>query len=66
MANITYAVLAILPAVVWYLYAQLRQWRFKKYSHIPNCLPQSLPLGHLKLIADGFKKIGDSRAHVGK
>ncbi|KAF2652552.1 cytochrome P450 [Lophiostoma macrostomum CBS 122681] len=64
MANIIYPVLAILPALVWYLHAELRQWRFKKYSHIPNRLPQSLPLGHLKLIADGFKKFGDSRAHV--
>ncbi|KAF2474484.1 cytochrome P450 [Lindgomyces ingoldianus] len=62
MANITYAILAILPLVAWYLYVQARRWRFKKYAHIPH-LPSSFALGHLKFIAEGFKKLGDSRRH---
>ncbi|KAF2733757.1 hypothetical protein EJ04DRAFT_494787, partial [Polyplosphaeria fusca] len=60
MANLTYAVLALVP-VSWYIYFQLRQWRFQKYSHIPQHYPQSFLLGHLKLIAEGFKKFGDGR-----
>ncbi|KAF2112350.1 cytochrome P450 [Lophiotrema nucula] len=61
MAQLTYAILALLPAVLWYLWAQLRQWRFKKYSHIPIVYPQSLPLGHLKLLGEGFMKMEKGR-----
>ncbi|KAF2259173.1 cytochrome P450 52A12 [Lojkania enalia] len=63
MAQISYTVLALLPVLAWYLYIQLRQWRFKKYGHIPTHYTQSLLLGHLKVIAEGFQKIGDGRRH---
>lgn len=65
MASITYTILALLPVFAWYLYAQIKQWRFRKYAHIPHALPTTLALGHLKSIAEGFKKLGDGRRHVG-
>lgn len=65
MAEITYAILAFLPVIGWYFYTQMKQYRFKKFAHVPIQYPQSLALGHLKLMAEGFKKVGDSRKHVG-
>ncbi|KAF2184999.1 cytochrome P450 [Zopfia rhizophila CBS 207.26] len=62
MADLTYAVLALLPLVAWYLYSQFVHWRFNKYKYIPH-LPQSLLLGNLKTFAD-FYKMGDGRRHV--
>jgi cytochrome P450 len=64
MANITYAILGLLPALAWYLYSLLEKWRFKKYANIPTPFPNTLALGHLKLFAEGFQKFGDSRRHV--
>ncbi|KAF2792269.1 cytochrome P450 [Melanomma pulvis-pyrius CBS 109.77] len=64
MTNVTYAVLALLPLVTWYLFTQLRGWRFQKYSHLSNQFPQSFLFGHLEIIAKGFIKFGDSRRHV--
>lgn len=63
MADSSYAILALLPIVAVFLYSQIYNWRYKKFSHIPQYLPLSLPLGHLKCIAKAYKQLGDSRRH---
>jgi hypothetical protein len=65
MTNITLSVLALLPVLIWYLFTHIHRWRFKKYNHLPMQFPQSFIFGHLKVIAEGFMKSGDSRRHVG-
>jgi hypothetical protein len=65
MPTVTFAVLALLPLLTWYLYAQAKAWRFKKFRHIPQQFPSSLVLGHLGLIAGGYKEVGGSKHHVG-
>lgn len=61
--TITYAVLTVLPGILWLLFVRLRKWRYKAFTHLPEPGSRSLPLGHLKLIAEGFAK-GDKRRHV--
>ncbi|KAJ4301155.1 hypothetical protein N0V90_003245 [Kalmusia sp. IMI 367209] len=63
MVNITYAVLALLPVIAYYIYTQLYNWRFRKYKDLPQ-FPNTLLLGHLKYIALGYKKLGDARRHI--
>jgi hypothetical protein len=66
MANTTsYAILAVLPVIGWFLYIQLYSWRFSKFNHIPQSFPSSLLFGHLKSLAEGFKRLGDSKRHHG-
>jgi len=65
MVNTQYAILAVLPVVVWFLSSQIYNWRFKKFNHIPQYSQRSLLLGHLKAVAEGFKRLGDSRRHAG-
>lgn len=65
MAEAIYTVLASVPLVVLFLYYQLRQYRFKKYAHIPTPLKPSLFLGHLGYMAKGFQKHGNSKMHPG-
>ena len=64
--HISYAVLAVLPVVVWLLYTQLYNWRFRKFAHIPQYFPRLLFLGHLKSIGAGLERLGDTRRHPGK
>ncbi|KAF2003512.1 hypothetical protein P154DRAFT_94828 [Amniculicola lignicola CBS 123094] len=64
MAETTYAILAILPVIVWIIYTRLKSWRFNNYSHIPQTHAQSLFLGHLNTIAKFYKQIGDGRRHI--
>ncbi|KAF2876129.1 cytochrome P450 [Massariosphaeria phaeospora] len=63
MASPTYAVLALLPLVSWFLYTQLTRWRFKKFANMPYVKPPSLLLGNLKHMDETMKKIGDPRHH---
>ncbi|KAF2134227.1 cytochrome P450 [Dothidotthia symphoricarpi CBS 119687] len=63
MSSTSYAVLASLPILVWYLYYLLSQWRFKKFAHIPGQLPSNLFLGHLGYMIEGYKKLGSSLPH---
>ncbi|KAF2683403.1 cytochrome P450 [Lentithecium fluviatile CBS 122367] len=63
MVNTSYALLAAVPAIAWFLYLQLYNWRFKTFSHIPQHFQNTLLLGHLKTLAGGFKRLGDSRRH---
>ncbi|KAF2624310.1 cytochrome P450 52A12 [Macroventuria anomochaeta] len=63
MAETTYAVLAVLPVLVYVLYYQLQQYRFKRYAHIPTPLKPNLFLGHLGYMAAGLKKSGNSKMH---
>lgn len=65
MAETTYAVLALLPVVVYLIYHQLWQYRFKKFAHIPTSLKANTFIGHLGHMAAGFKKLGNARAHPG-
>lgn len=64
MVNTSYLLLAISTAVVYFSYVLLSNWRFKKYKDFPQ-LPSSLLIGHLPRIASGFKRLGDSRRHIG-
>lgn len=66
MAETAYAVLAVLPVLAYFLYLQLQQYRFKRFAHIPTPLKPNLFLGHLGLMAAGFKKFGNSKVHPGK
>jgi len=65
MSYPSYAVLALVPAVVWLLYLQISQWRFKRFAHIPSKLPSSFLFGHLGHIAAEYKTIS-STAHPGR
>jgi hypothetical protein len=60
-----YLVLAVLPVAAWLLYNHIYSWRFNKFNNIPEYFPRSLLLGHLKILAAGFKRLGDSRRHAG-
>lgn len=66
MADLTFAFLALVPLLSWYFYEQLKKWRYQKYGHVPTFSPNNFALGHLKDIAEGFKKLGDNRRHVGR
>ncbi|KAF9692338.1 hypothetical protein EKO04_009590 [Ascochyta lentis] len=63
MAETAYAVLALLPALVCFLYYQLKQYRFKTFAHIPTSVQPNIFFGHVGHMAAGFKKLGNSRAH---
>jgi hypothetical protein len=65
MSNTLYALLAVMPLVAWFLYSQMYNWRFKMFNHVPQYFESSLVLGHLKSLAAGFKRLGDSRRHPG-
>jgi cytochrome P450 len=56
------ALLALTPVLLILLYNVATRWRFKKYAEFPQ-LPKTLILGHLKLIAEIFKR-GDGRRHA--
>jgi len=58
-----YALLAIVPLALFYLYHVAKRWRFNKYADLPQ-LPKSFLFGHLKLVAQLYAK-RDSRWHVG-
>lgn len=60
-----YTVLSAILIIFFYLYSLLRQWRFKKFAHIPSKLPANLFIGHLGYIAAGYKKLGSSLPHPG-
>lgn len=60
-----YAVLALVPIALYFLYCQLWQYRFRRFSHIPNSLEPNIFVGHVGHMAAGFKRLGDSRAHPG-
>ncbi|KAF1924351.1 cytochrome P450 52A12 [Didymella exigua CBS 183.55] len=55
--------MALVPLAVCFLYYQLRQYRFKKYAHIPTPLKPQLLLGHLGYMAKAFQKRGNSKMH---
>ncbi|KAF1950714.1 cytochrome P450 [Byssothecium circinans] len=63
METNTYVSLALLAALVWFLYIQLYNWRFKKFSHIPQHYPNTLLLGGGPTIGRAFKRLGDKRRH---
>lgn len=65
MINSLYAVLAVIPVVIWFAYHQLRQWRYKTFAHIPSNLSSNLFIGHLGHIAAEYKKAGSSTVHPG-
>lgn len=65
MAETTYALLALLPLLGYFLYFQLQQYRFKRFAHIPTTLKPSLFLGHLGHMAAAYKKFGNSKVHPG-
>jgi hypothetical protein len=65
MAEMIYALLALMPVVGYFLFYQLQQYRFKKFAHIPTPIKPNIFLGHLGSMAAGFKKFGDSKVHPG-
>ena len=65
MAETAYAVLALMPVVVYFLYYQLQQYRFKTFAHIPSSLKPGLFFGHVGHMVAGFKKHGNSKMHPG-
>ncbi|KAI4654496.1 uncharacterized protein J4E88_006450 [Alternaria novae-zelandiae] len=60
MSYPSYAILALIPAVVWLLYLQVSQWRFKRFAHIPSKLSSSFLFGHLGHIAAEYKNISST------
>jgi hypothetical protein len=65
MTTTLYAVVAALPIIAILIYRRLYNWRFKRFSHLPQYLPTSLLWGHLQHVGEAFKKLGDSRMHGG-
>jgi hypothetical protein len=65
MIKTTHIHLALLSLLAWYLYVCVKQWRFKKYGHIPHAFPNTLAFGHIKLVAGGYREFGDTRRHIG-
>ena len=65
MAETTFAILALLPVLAYFLYHQLQQYRYKRFAHIPSILEPNLFFGHLGYIAAGFQKHGNSKIHPG-
>lgn len=64
MANTTYFALALAIVVACCMYKFLYNWRLQKFKHLPQ-LPNSLLFGHLKLIGEYYKQLGDARLHIG-
>ena len=65
MVDTPYALLALLPAIAFLLYQQLRHWRFNKFAHIPSPLVSNLFYGHVGYLTAGFKKAGIPHLHPG-
>jgi hypothetical protein len=65
MANTTYAILAALPALFWFAYYQIKQWR-GKFIHVPSFARPRLLLGHLDYIDKEFKRLGGYDKHPGE
>jgi hypothetical protein len=66
MADIQYAILALVPAAIAGLYFLLHRWRFSTFANIPSPLKNNLFFGHLGYIADEYKKAGSSSVHPGQ
>jgi len=66
MADIQYAILALVPTVLAGLYFLLYQYRYGRFTNIPSPLKRNLFFGHLGYIADEYKKAGSSSVHPGK
>lgn len=54
-----------LSALLTCLYVIIKRWRFNKLAYIPHAYPNTLLFGHIKLVGDEYKKLGDNKRHSG-